>query len=270
MRKTYRIEQRGHALILWNDNASRRNALTPDYYEGVVQGVQQAAAQADVAAVVLAGAGDFFCSGGDLNQLRERRAMSYEERQNRIDLLGDVIKGLRYCPKPVIAAVEGGAAGAGVSIAMACDMVVASEVAKFTLAYIRAGLVPDGAVTYALTQALPRATLAHMAMMAEPLSATRMEQLGAITETTAAGQAVDRACAMADQLFGFPPQALAEIKTLINAAESTDFASHLTRERDAMAQVLGGDEALTGITAFLNKQTPVFRAPDFRKGENDE
>lgn len=265
MSETYRIEKRGHALIIWNENAAMRNALTPGYYEGVVQGVRQAAEDNDIAAVVLAGAGDFFCSGGDLNQLRERRAMSYEERQGRIDLLGDVIKGLRYCPKPVIAAVEGGAAGAGVSIAMACDMVVAAEAAKFTLAYIRAGLVPDGAATYALSQALPRATLTRMAMMAEPITGARLEQLGAITETTPAGQAVERACAMADKLFDFPPTALSEIKTLINAAEASDFESHLLRERDAMAHALGGDEALTGITAFLNKQTPVFR-----KGESDE
>jgi enoyl-CoA hydratase/carnithine racemase len=174
-------------------------------------------------------------------------------------MLGDVIRSLRTSPKPVVAAVEGGAAGAGVSIAMACDMIVAAEQAKFTLAYVRAGLVPDGAVTYALSRALPRATLARMAMMAEPLEASRLHDLGVITETTPAGQALTRACALADRLYQFPPQALVEIKQLLNAAESSDFESHLTRERDAMAKALGGEEALTGITAFLNKKAPIFR-----------
>lgn len=99
-------------------------------------------------------------------------------------------------------------------------------------------------------------------MMAEPLLASRLEQLGAITETTPAGEAVERACAMAETLYDFPPVALGEIKALLNAAENTDFESHLIRERDAMAHALGGDEALTGITAFLNKQAPVFRKGD--------
>lgn len=168
-------------------------------------------------------------------------------------------RGLRCTTKPVIAAVEGGAAGAGVSIAMACDMVVASTTAKFTLAYVRAGLVPDGAVTYALTQALPRATLAQMVMMAEPIGAERMQQLGAITKTVHEGSAVDQACSLAEQLYTLPSCALADIKVLLNAAETSDFDAHLLRERDAMAHALGGDEAQIGINAFLNKQTPVFR-----------
>ncbi|MBO9413567.1 MULTISPECIES: enoyl-CoA hydratase family protein [unclassified Ruegeria] len=262
MTDTVKTERRGHALIIWNCNAAMRNALTPAYYSGVIAGVQQAAADDGVAAIVLAGEGDFFCAGGDLNALQERRALTYEQRQDKIDKLGDVIRSLRTSPKPVVAAVEGGAAGAGVSIAMACDMIVAAEQAKFTLAYIRAGLVPDGAVTYALSRALPRATLARMAMMAEPLGASRLLDLGVITETTPAGEALARACALADRLYQFPPQALAEIKLLMNAAESSDFESHLTRERDAMAQALGGDEALTGITAFLNKKAPIFREGD--------
>lgn len=262
MTATFIHERRGRALIIWNNNPSARNALTPEYYDGVVSGLKDAAEDDGIAAVVLAGKGNFFCAGGDLNALRERRAMSYAERQEKIDKLGAVVSGLRECAKPVIAAVEGGAAGAGVSIAMACDMVVAARDAKFTLAYVKAGLVPDGAVTYSLTQAIPRATLAKMAMLAEPMDAGQMLAFGAITECVPKGDAVERACAMADRLYALPAAALAEIKTLLNAAEDTDFEIHLTRERNAMARALGGDEALIGINAFLNKQAPVFRKGD--------
>lgn len=259
MSDLYRIEIRETALIIWNCNPTMRNALSPDYYQGLLHGIKQAAADPSIAAVVLAGEGGFFCSGGNLNMLKDRRAMSYKDRQVQIEKLSDVMRAVRNCPKPVIAAVEGGAAGAGLSLAMACDMIVAGQSAKFTLAYVKAGLVPDGGATYALMQALPRATVARMAMLATPLSAERMFALGAITDLVADGSAVDAACAMATQLASGPEQAIADIKTLLNQAENATFEDQLTHERDAMAKALGGTEAQTGITAFLNKQTPVFR-----------
>ena len=131
--------------------------------------------------------------------------------------------------------------------------------AMFTLAYVKAGLVPDGGATYALTQALPRATVARMAMLAEPLSAERMHQLGAVTELAPKGRTLAQAEVLADAVARGPEMAIADIKMLLNQAETASFEDQMTHERDAMAQALGGDEAQAGIGAFLSKTSPVFR-----------
>ncbi|NSY40190.1 oxepin-CoA hydrolase, alternative type [Leisingera sp. ANG59] len=259
MSALFRHEARGRTLVIWNCNTAMRNALSYEYYHGLQDGLARAARDPAIAAVILAGAGGFFCSGGNLNMLKERREMPYEERQMQIGKLNALICAVRACSKPVIAAVEGGAAGAGLSLAMAADMIVAEEGAMFTLAYVKAGLVPDGGATYALTQALPRATVARMAMLAEPLSAERMHQLGAVTELAPKGRTLAQAEALADAVARGPETAIADTKELLNQAETASFEDQLDYERDAMAKALGGDEAQAGIGAFLSKTSPVFR-----------
>ncbi len=260
MADLFRSEHRGDALVLWNCNVARRNALSPEYYAGLINGLRRAAETPEVAAVVLAGEGGFFCAGGDLTLLKARREMTLKERKANIERLHDVIRAIRACPKPVIAAVEGGAAGAGVSLAMACDMIVASRLARFTLAYVKAGLVPDGGATWALSRAIPRATLAQMAIMGRPLAAERLHALGVVSDLVSEGRAVETALTLVAEIKHGPAGAIAEIKALINTAEEGgSFEDQLARERDAMAAALGGEEARTGITAFLNKEKPVFR-----------
>ncbi|MDP2520306.1 oxepin-CoA hydrolase, alternative type [Shimia thalassica] len=259
MTEKYRHEMTGACLTIWNCNPAMRNALSPEYYQGLLDGLSRAATDPSIAAVVLAGEGGFFCSGGDLNTLKLRREMSEEERRTQIENLSKIIRTIKECPKPVIAAVEGGAAGAGLSIAMACDMVLAGESAKFTLAYVKAGLVPDGGATYSLIQAMPRATVARMAMLAKPLGAKRMFDLGAVTEVLEDGAVVAAAHALGAQIANGPEQAITVIKQLLNSAETATLSEQLDAERDAMAHALGGDEAQTGIKAFLNKEKPVFR-----------
>lgn len=259
MSSMVRHEIEAGCLTIWNCNAARRNALSVEYYEGLIAGLAEADARPEIAAVVLAGEGGFFCAGGDLNTLKERRDLSEEERREQIEKLNTVIRSIRTCRKPVIAAVEGGAAGAGVSIAMACDMVIASNAAKFTLAYVRAGLVPDGGATYALMQALPRATVARMALLGTPIEAPRLYQMGAVTEIVAVGAVYDAAHALAIEIAEGPQEAMASIKGLLNGAETATFEEQLVAERDAMARALGGAEAQIGMAAFLNKTRPVFR-----------
>ncbi|SHJ30638.1 Enoyl-CoA hydratase [Shimia gijangensis] len=259
MSALFRHEVTNGVLTIWNCNAPRRNALSAEYYAGLIQGLQRASSEDDIVAVVLAGEGGFFCSGGDLNSLKQRRDMSEEARRAQIERLNDIIRALKSCPKPVIAAVEGGAAGAGLSIAMACDMIVAGDSAKFTLAYVKAGLVPDGGATYTLMQAMPRATVARMAMLGLPLDAARMYALGAISELAPDADVLSRAHGLAVQVGQGPAEAIATIKGLLNSAETATLEQQLQAERNAMARALGGDEAAEGISAFLNKRSPRFR-----------
>src|SRR5690606_17135059 len=142
--KTVLVSQEGAVRILTNSNPGARNAITPTLYAELSAALADAERDPEVGAVVFTGAGDFFCSGGDLNLLATRRELPVAERRQILEGLNNLIRALRDCSKPVIAAVEGGAAGAGLSMALACDMLVSARDAFFTVAYVKVGLTPDG------------------------------------------------------------------------------------------------------------------------------
>lgn len=256
---TARVERRGDTLIVWNANADKRNALTPDYYAAVTRACAKAAAPG-IAAVVLAGEGDFFCAGGDLNTLITRRDLSESARRDKIETLHDVIRAIRACPAPVISAVEGGAAGAGVSIAFACDMVVAARGARFTFAYVKAGLTPDGGLTQTLAQVIPPALLARLMLLGESIDASRLHGFGALSEICDPGAALDTALDFSARLAQGPQDTQRAIKRLLGDGRIADLDSQLDRERDAMARAQGSAEAGEGIAAFLAKRPPDFRS----------
>ena len=259
MSDLFRSETRGTTLILYNNNVDMRNALSPEYLEGLLRGVENASCDPKISSIILMGVGGYFCSGGDLTALRRYTSLSYKERYSRINSLHEVIREIRSCPKPVIAAVEGGAAGAGVSLALACDMVVSDLNAKFTLAHVRAGLTPDGGATHMLMQILPRATVARMALLAHPIRAEKLFELGAITELVESGNVFECAYNLTEQVARGPETAITSIKNLMNLAENSNFEVQLDEECSAMAKAMGTEEAKIGIDAVLNKRVPTFR-----------
>ena len=165
---------------------------------------------------------------------------------------------MRACPVPVIAAVEGGAAGAGLSLALACDLIVAAKDAKFVAAYVKAGLVPDGGLTSAMARLLPRPLAMEMCLLGRPVMAKRFAELGAVSRLASPGKAMEEAMALADALAEGPRQAQGVIRGLVADAYETTEASQLDAERDAMAAASGRDEAAEGISAFLEKRKPSY------------
>ncbi|SFT33981.1 oxepin-CoA hydrolase, alternative type [Sedimentitalea nanhaiensis] len=252
-----RMDDRGDRLVVVNMNATRRGALSPDLYNAIAQAMQ-AADTPRIRAVILTSEGGFFCAGGDLNVLIARRDLPEDSRRAKIEDLHDLVRMIRACPVPVIAAVEGGAAGAGASLALACDLIVAAEGAKFTAAYVKAGLVPDGGLTSALARMLPRPLAMEMCLLARPVSAERMAMLGAVNEVVAPGQCDAAANALADALAAGPRTAQGVIRGLVCAAYECRETDQLDAERDAMARASGGPEAAEGIAAFLGKRAPEF------------
>ncbi|WP_228461448.1 oxepin-CoA hydrolase, alternative type [Paracoccus liaowanqingii] len=253
------ISDLGDRLVVENRNAARRNALTPEFHAGLHHALRLAADQPRIGAVIVMGEGDFFCAGGDLNMLITAQTMDEEARRARIDALNDLIRAVVHCPRPVIAVVEGGAAGAGLSLALACDMVISARDARFTAAYVTAGLVPDGGLTAALAAGLPPQMAAQMALTGQPVGAERLHALGLINELTDPGEAIMAAMALADHLAHGPAEAQSAIKRLLTDARSAAFEASLTAERDAMATALAAPEAAEGISAFLAKRPPDFR-----------
>ncbi len=252
------IERDGPVLKIINNNPERRNALRFEYLEALVKALKDAADDTSIAAVVLSGAGGFFSAGGDLNILIKRREMDVAKRIEAIGILHGAILAIRDCPKPVIAAIEGGAAGAGAPLALACDLVVAARDAYFALSYLRVGLTPDGGSTAFLSELAPRQLVNEIVMFGDRIPVERLEAMGTVNRLTEPGEAEAVAGELAARLYNRGPKALAAAKRLVRAARGNDLATQLDLEAVAMAQAQGGEEAAEGISSFLEKRPADF------------
>ncbi|HEY0833353.1 MAG TPA: enoyl-CoA hydratase [Azospirillum sp.] len=253
-------ERRGRVLVLTISDPATRNTLGPAVYEKGAQAFRRAAGDADIGAVVLTGAGEAFCSGGNLNRLAALRDGPPEQAGRGIGLLHDWIRLVRACPKPVIAAVEGVAAGAGFSVALACDLIVAARGARFVLAYVKVGLSPDGGATAFLAQTLPRQLASEIAMEGGVIDAERLHQTGVVNALCEPGAALDAAVARAQRLADGPAGAVGSIKGLLDSAYGDALEAQLDRERAAFVSNLFHADAGEGIAAFLEKRRARFHS----------
>jgi len=253
-------ERRDATLLLTISDPATRNSLSEQVYMAGVEALGVAEADPGIRCVVLQGAGDNFCAGGDIRRLSGRVEAGDQEVQRRsIQQLHDLIDALRVFPKPVIASVEGAAAGAGFSLALACDLIVAAEDARFILSYGRVGLTPDGGSTWHLAQALPRQLLAQAVWLAEPLSAQQLQGYGIVNWLAGHGQALDQALSVATRLATTAaPNAVASAKELIRQWPPREMAEHLRAERDHFVDNLFHQNGREGLAAFLEKRKPRF------------
>lgn len=248
----------GQTLVLTLHNPTQRNALGPEIYSAGIEALNGAESNPEVRSVVLVGEGAWFCAGGSLQRLQGNRAQPPSVQAESIDHLHNWIDSIRTFPKPVIAAVEGAAAGAGFSLALACDFIVAARDAVFAASYSNVALSPDGGLSWHLAQALPRQLASEWLMGGERIAAERLHALGLVNALSEPGQALGAALALAQRLNARAPNALASIKELLNEAGSAPLAAHLPRERDQFVRNLHHANAGHGITAFLAKQTPRY------------
>lgn len=251
-------ERDGRVLRLVLNGPKTRNAIGPDVYEAVQAAIVTAGTDTGVGAVVITGAGGFFTSGGNVRALEASARGTLAEATVKTDRLNSMIRTIVECPKPVIAAVEGGAAGAGFSLALACDLIVAAEGASFAAAYVRVGLSPDGGITHFLRTALPRQLVMELCLTGQPVSARRLAAAGLVNACVPDGEALAHSMDLAARLAKGPPAAVATIKRLVNAAARRDLAGQMDEEAHAINLARFGAEAAEGLQAFLAR-----RAPDF-------
>ncbi|WP_411882342.1 oxepin-CoA hydrolase, alternative type [Polaromonas sp. YR568] len=249
----------GQTLILTISNPEFKNALGPDIYAAGVEALNAAENNPDVRSVVITGEGAIFCAGGNLQRLEANRREAPEVQAQSIEGLHNWIDSIRTYPKPVIAAVEGPAAGAGFSLVLACDFVVAADNAVFVMSYSTVALSPDGGGSWALARALPRALASELLMAGERIGPRRLHELGLVNRVTAPGEALAQALQLADSLNARAPNALASIKELINEAAGSTLNEQLAREQEHFVRNLHDANAGEGIDAFLNKRTPHYR-----------
>ncbi|MDA8453367.1 enoyl-CoA hydratase [Acidovorax sp. GBBC 3334] len=249
----------GQTLVLTIHHPEMRNALDPGIYAAGVEALNGAERNAEVRSVVITGAGEHFCAGGNLQRLQERRQDGAEAQAQGVEGLHQWIETIHTYPKPVIAAVEGAAAGAGFSLALACDLIVAARNAAFVMAYAGIGLSPDGGATWSLAHALPRQLAAELLLCGERIGAERLHALGLVNRLARAGEALDCALALAETLNARAPNALASTKELLLEAPQHTLTEQLAHERNQFVRNLQHPNAGEGIAAFLEKRTPRYK-----------
>ncbi len=245
-------------LVLTLSHPGARNALSPQALAAGVEALNVAESDDGVRAVVLTGEGDHFCAGGDLRRLQNNRATGPDAQTRSLQTFHAFIAALRAHPKPVIAAVEGAAAGGGFSMALACDLIVAAEDARFSMAYGRIGLSPDGGGSWHLSRALPRALALQLIWLGETVDARTLERFGLVNRVTDKGLALAEALRLATQLAACAPNALASAKELVNQARGQPLSAHLDAEKQHFVDNLFHANGAEGLQAFFDKRAPRF------------
>lgn len=248
----------GPTLILTLSNPGHHNTLSPEIYAAGVEALNAAENNPEIRSVVITGEGATFCAGGHLQRLLAHRQEPAQVQAQNIDALHSWIDSIRTFPKPVIAAVEGAAAGAGFSLALASDFIVAADNAMFVMAYSTVGLSPDGGGSWALARALPRAMVARLLMLGERIPAAQLNALGLVHTLAPVGNALSAALQLAEQLNARAPNVLASIKELINEAPVNTLSEQLASERHHFVKNLNHRNGGEGIEAFLQKRPPHF------------
>jgi len=254
-----RTERRGTTLVLTMSDPATRNTLSEQLFSAGVEALDVAESDPEVRCLVLQGEGGHFCAGGHIAGLRERRAADPSVQTRMVERFHQLIEALRTCQKPVIAAVEGAAAGGGLSLALACDLIVAAEDARFIMSHARLGLSPDGGGSWQLAQMLPRQLALQLIWLAEPVTAQQLHAHGVVNWIADHGRALSEACAVAERLARMAPNALASAKELVAQGMHRTLAQHLPLERDHLVQNLFHPNGAEGLQAFIDKRAPRFR-----------
>ena len=259
MTSSLKSTSEGQTLILTISNPEFKNALSPEIYAAGVEALNAAETNPEIRSVIITGEGAMFCAGGNLQRLLANRQQPKEVQAQSIDGLHNWIDSIRTYPKPIIAAVEGAAAGAGFSLALACDFCVAADNAVFVMSYSTVGLSPDGGGSWALGRALPRQLANELLMCGERISAQRLFDFGLVNRVCSSGSALQEALGLAQRLNARAPNTLASIKELLNDASTNNLSQQLRLERDHFVRNLHNANGGEGIDAFLTKRTPHYR-----------
>ncbi|WP_409296625.1 enoyl-CoA hydratase-related protein [Peribacillus sp. SCS-26] len=254
MYETVLYEVKNHVAYITMNRPDRLNAFNAELNGELQAAFKQASRDSDVRALVITGAGRAFCAGQDLE------GVSHEMDHGEVlrTRYNPMLLELDRCEKPVIAAVNGAAAGAGMSLALACDFRIASAKASFLEAFIHVGLIPDAGNLYYLPRIIGHAKAMELAVLGEKVTAAKALELGLVTAVYPEESWEAESSAFAERLASLPTKAIGLIKRNLKASWHTPLEPFL--ERDAQGQRIAGKTAdhLEGVQAFLEKRKAVF------------
>jgi 2-(1,2-epoxy-1,2-dihydrophenyl)acetyl-CoA isomerase len=256
------VERRGAVLQITLNRPEVLNAVDRETITALADAAAEAAEDRAARAVLLQGEGTHFCAGGDIGMFGELIGLSPEARRRAlyqtVDALHPLLVQLRHMPKPVVAAVQGAAAGFGLSLVLAADLAIAAEDAVFACGYIHLGTSPDGGMTALLPAIVGLKLASELTLLGERLDARRALALGLVNRIVAADQLSAEAEALVARLAAGPPTAYARTKALLQASLGDAFEAQLRREAENFAACAASEEFVEGVRAFLDKRPPNF------------
>jgi 2-(1,2-epoxy-1,2-dihydrophenyl)acetyl-CoA isomerase len=239
------------------------NALSPEMTDGLIEATARFERDPAVRCVVLRGAGDHFMAGGDIKGFRkslsEDRAGHVARLEMRVVKVHQAIYHLRRMPKPVLASVQGAAAGFGLSMILASDLAIAADDAFFTLAYRHIGLSADGGATYFLPRIVGERRALEIALLGERFTAERALELGILNWLVPRASLAEETAVLARKLADGPTVALGKAKQLIRSSLDNSWDEQSHREAEGLAAAAATEDHLEGVAAFLEKRKPVFK-----------
>jgi 2-(1,2-epoxy-1,2-dihydrophenyl)acetyl-CoA isomerase len=245
--------------ILTLNRPEALNALSMEIRHGLLAALDRYADDPAVRCIVITGAGRAFCSGGDVKGMGERAARGYEARARGIQFSNSIPMAMRKHPKVIIAMVNGVAAGAGMSMALACDMRVAGKSARFTTAFLKIGLSGDWGGTWTLTRLVGTAKARELFFLPDMVPADEALALGIVNRVAEDADLRATTLAMARRIAEMPQVAVAGIKRNLFAAETDSFATVLDLEAFNQARCSQTEDHREAVAAFKEKRRPVFK-----------
>jgi 2-(1,2-epoxy-1,2-dihydrophenyl)acetyl-CoA isomerase len=238
------------------------NAVNCETIAALAAAVSEAAEDRATRAVLLRGAGTHFCAGGDITMFAELTRLAPAERQAAVyrivDALHPLLIRMRHMPKPIVAAVQGAAAGFGLSLVLAADLALAAEDAVFASGYIHLGTSPDGGMTAMLPHIVGIKRATELMLLGDRVDAQRALALGLVNRVVPAGALDAEAAALAARLAAGPTHAYGRSKGLLQATVGDAFDAQLRRETESFATCAATEDFAEGVRAFLEKRRPVF------------
>ena len=234
-----------------------RNALDLVMRRELLAALDEVEADEGARVLIVTGAGEHFCSGGDVKTMRERRQTAAEGRA-RVELLNRLVLRLVDFPRPTIAMVDGYAVGAGCNLALCCDLVVASDRAKFGELFWKIGLVPDGGGTWLLSRAVGLARAKELIFTADVIDAAEAARIGLVNRVVPVAELESTTRGLAETIAAGPPAVLKMAKHMVNRAATSDLAAALDLEAFSQGIAIASEDHQEGLKAFVEKRPPKF------------
>ncbi len=246
----------GVATVTFN-RPEARNAIDVRMREELVGAFDELEADETARAIILTGAGGHFSAGGDVKSMAKRHTAA--DGRARVEMLNRFVLRLFNFPKPTIAMVDGFAVGAGCNIALGCDIVLASDRARFGEVFAKIGLVPDGGGTWLLPRLVGLAKAKELVFTADIIDAAEALRIGLVNRVVPAAELESTTRTLAARIAAGPPGTLALAKSLLNRATTTELAAALELEAFAQGQAITSEDHAEGVRAFLEKRPPKFQ-----------